>query len=468
MNEPMRRGLLLALVGRPNVGKSSLFNRLTRSRAALVDDTPGLTRDRQYGEVAWGRRLLRVVDTGGFESDIRESLLARMRTQADLAIQEADQILLVLDARTGPLADDLELARRLRRSGKPVIGVVNKAEGHIGASGVSDFHQLGLQALVAISALHGEGVEELLRAVFASCPESVELSVPVEEPQTPEVLSGIARVAVVGCPNAGKSTLVNRLLGEERLVTSDQPGTTRDTIDTPLTDAQGNRYVLVDTAGLRRKSRIALRIEKYAAIAALRAMERAKTAVLVLDAVRGISEQDQRVAGHALEAGCGLVFAVNKWDALPGGRDAENRFRRELGLAFPRFSHAPVIFLSGLSGRGVDRLLPAVRRVWEAGQQRISTGVLNRWLAEAEEENPHPRRSGRPVRIRFVSQVRVGPPLFVFFVNRPEAIEESYRRYLENRLREQFGFQGIPLRMEFRGGKENPFVDRQTGLPKHH
>ncbi|NGZ05611.1 MAG: ribosome biogenesis GTPase Der [Magnetococcales bacterium] len=455
---------LLALVGRPNVGKSSLFNRLTRSRAALVDDTPGLTRDRKYGEVTWGGRGCRVVDTGGFETSTKEPLIARMRMQADLAMQEADLILFVLDAKSGPLADDLELAQRLRRGGKPVIGVVNKAEGHIGASGVGEFHQLALPVLVAVSAAHGEGIDELLRAVVARWPAPMAIS-PAEEPDpettVPPDPHAVARVAVVGCPNAGKSTLINRLLGEERLVTSDLPGTTRDAIDTHLTDGQGHRYVLVDTAGLRRKSRVALRIEKYSAIAALQAMERAKSAVLVLDAVRGISEQDQRVAGHALEAGCGLVFAVNKWDAVPGGREAENRFRRELGLAFPRFDHAPVIFVSGLTGRGVERLLPAVRKVWQAGQQRISTGMLNRWLAEVEEENPHPRHAGRPVRLRFVSQVRVAPPLIIFFVNRPEAIVESYRRYLENRLRERFGFQGVPLRLEFRPStKENPFAER--------
>lgn len=460
-------GPLLALVGRPNVGKSSLFNRLTRTRDALVDDTPGLTRDRKYGVAVWGGRTFRVVDTGGFEFDPHEPLLARMREQAELAVEEADLIFFVLDARTGPLADDLELAARLRRCGKPVICVVNKAEGNAGGPGVAEFHRLGLQPVVAISATHGVGVDDLLRVVAARWPVAApepEILLEGEEGKEGEDVQpqrdDVVRVAIVGCPNAGKSTLVNRLLGEERLVTSDQPGTTRDSVDAPLVDAQGNRFVLVDTAGLRRKARISLRIEKYAAIAALNAMERAKTAVLVLDAVRGVTEQDQRVAGHALEAGCGLVFAINKWDAVPRGRNAESAFRRELGLAFPRFSHAPVVFLSGRTGVGVDRLLPLVRQVWEAGQKRISTGVLNRWLAEVEEANPHPRRTGRPVRFRFASQVRVAPPMVVFFVSRPEEVEESYRRYLENRFREHFGFQGVPLRMDFRGGGDNPYKDK--------
>ncbi|MBF0418386.1 MAG: ribosome biogenesis GTPase Der [Magnetococcales bacterium] len=447
-------GPLLALVGRPNVGKSSLFNRLTRSRAALVDDTPGLTRDRKYGQAVWQGKPFRVVDTGGFEFDEREPLMARMRHQVELAIQEADVLLLVLDARVGALPDDQELARRLRRGGKPVVCVVNKAEGVSGAEGVGEFHRLGLQPVVAISATHGTGVDDLL---------GLALGRGVSEEARDSNCSkrdddDVARVAIVGCPNAGKSTLVNRLLGEERFVTSELPGTTRDAVDALLVDGKGQRYILVDTAGIRRKARIALRIEKYAAIAALNAMERAKTAVLVLDAIRGISEQDQRVAGHALDAGCGLVFAVNKWDALPKrGREAENAFRRELGLAFPRFDHAPVVFLSGRTGHGVERLLPAVRKVWEAGRKRVSTGVLNRWLAEAVEANPPPRAAGRPVKLRFMSQVKSSPPMMIFFVNRPDAIEESYRRYLENRLREQFEFQGVPIRLDFRGG-ENPYV----------
>ncbi|GAB0058403.1 GTPase Der [Candidatus Magnetaquicoccaceae bacterium FCR-1] len=449
-------GPLLALVGRPNVGKSSLFNRMTRSRAALVDDTPGLTRDRKYGHAVWDGKPFRVVDTGGFEFDEREPLMERMRHQVELAIQEADVLLLVLDARVGPLPDDQELARRLRRGGKPVVCVVNKAEGLVGAEGVGEFHRLGLQPVVAISATHGTGVDELLRQALGRGRAATDDESDAHPPKRDD--DDVARVAIVGCPNAGKSTLVNRLLGEERFVTSEIPGTTRDAVDVAFVDGKGQKYILVDTAGIRRKARIALRIEKYAAIAALNAMEKAKTAVLVLDAIRGISEQDQRVAGHALEAGCGLVFAVNKWDTVgKRGRDAENAFRRELGLAFPRFDHAPVVFLSGRTGQGVERLLPAVRKVWEAGRKRISTGMLNRWLAEVVEANPPPRAAGRPVKLRFMSQVKSSPPLILFFVNRPDAIEESYRRYLENRLRERFAFQGVPIRLDFRGG-ENPYV----------
>ncbi|MBF0295757.1 MAG: ribosome biogenesis GTPase Der [Magnetococcales bacterium] len=444
-------GPLLALVGRPNVGKSSLFNRLTGSRDALVDDTPGLTRDRKYGAGVWAERPFRVVDTGGFEFDARDDILVGMREQALLAVEEADCILFVTDGRTGPLADDWQVAEVLRRSGKRVICVVNKAEGRVGAEGVGEFHALGLQPVVPVSATHGMGVADMMDKVFKVCPV-----VATGEAGESE---DVARVAIIGSPNAGKSTLINRLLGEERLVTSDRPGTTRDAVDTLLTDREGRRFVLVDTAGIRRKSRIALRIEKFSVVAALRAMERAGMAVLVLDAVRGVTEQDQKVAGYALEAGCGLVLVVNKWDAIGKGV-TEKGFRQALDEAFPRLSHVPVEFVAARTGWRVDRLLPKVHRVWEAGRLRVSTGVLNRWLAEVEAVNPHPRTGGRPVKIRFVSQVRSAPPEFVFFINRPDAVQESYRRFLENRLRDQFGFHGVPLRLNFRGGGDNPFAEK--------
>ncbi len=457
-------GPLLALVGRPNVGKSSLFNRLTRTRSALVDDTPGLTRDRKYGVGVWSHRPFRVVDTGGFEFDSRDDILVGMQEQAMLAVEEADLILLLMDSRTGPLADDWKLAELLRRSGKSVICVVNKSESNAGAEGVLEFHALGLHPVIPIAATHGIGIDSMMRAVFAAVPtpvvaavEEEEVFVDPEDDEAVEAKPEVVRLAIVGCPNAGKSTLINCLLGEERFVTSDQPGTTRDSVDSELTDKQGRRFILVDTAGIRRKSRISLRIEKFSAIAAIKSMEQAGSAALVVDAVRGITEQDQRVASYAIDAGCSLVLVVNKWDQVVGGQAAEKAFRLTLMEAFPRFTHVPVIFLSAQTGWRVGLLLPEVYRVWKSGHQRISTGVLNRWLADVELANPHPRRSGRPVKIRFVSQVRVSPPTIVFFANRPDAIEESYRRYLENRLREQFGFKGVPLRLFFRGGKENPY-----------
>lgn len=491
---------LIALVGRPNVGKSSLFNRLTRTRAALVDNTPGLTRDRQYGVAdlqpparrTTGRQrrrsalpppqerpgtegavmddavtggAIRLVDTGGFESESGTSVTEAMREQTLLAIQEADAIVFVTDAHTGPLADDWAIAELLRRSGKPLVCAINKAEGHGGREMALEFHRLGLSPLVHVSATHGMGIAPLMQQVMAEWTRCEADKPPprVDDAEDPDTV----RVAVVGCPNAGKSTLINQLLGETRLVVADMPGTTRDTIDLPFIDPQGHPFVLVDTAGIRRKSRIALRIEKYAVLAAMRAMDRAHVAILLLDAVRGITDQDRRVANLALESGCGLVLAINKWDAYTPSdaperrnRQAERRlFLQEVQRAFPSFTHAPVRFLSAKTGLGVADLLPAVRTVWQAGHQRVSTGTLNRWLVETIQRHPPPRTGGRVVKIRYVTQVSAAPPTFIFFTNRDVAIHATYRRYLEGRLRTQFGFSGVPFRISFRSGADNnPYV----------
>ena len=514
---------LIALVGRPNVGKSSLFNRLTRTRAALVDDTPGLTRDRQYGisdflspsrREKTGRRAksrvrsphnrstqdppiqekrvagyaFRLVDTGGFESETCEPLTAAMREQTLLAIQEADAIIFVTDAQSGPLVDDWAIAELLRCSGKPLVCAVNKAEGRTGQDMALEFHRLGLHPLLHISATHGMGLEGLMAHVFAQL-TSVEaeaeakhdvdvVEIEAEASSHGARATSVAahedaiRIAVVGCPNAGKSTLINRMLGEARLVVSDLPGTTRDTIDLPVTDKEGRNFILVDTAGIRKKSRISLRIEKYAVLAALRAMDRALVAVLVLDAVRGITDQDRRVANLALDAGCGLVLAVNKWDAMTGNsalpnsadmwrdkRPDRKRFLEDVSTAFPQFTHAPVLFLSAKTGLGMSHLLPAVFRVWEAGNQRISTGALNRWLSEATAQHAPPRIGGRVVKIRYATQVSVNPPTLILFTNRDVSIHETYRRYLENQLRNRFGFSGASLRVLFRSGSgDNPYA----------
>ena len=474
---------LIALVGRPNVGKSSLFNRLTHSRAALVDDTPGLTRDRQYG-VAHGRgpvgqdaaepvkgkgglrgrnrqeaqgvgRPFRVVDTGGFEPETSEPVTSAMREQTLVAIEEADVILFITDAQSGPLADDWAITDLLRRSGKPLICVVNKAEGRVGSDGVLAFYQLGLHPLCPVSATHGIGMALLVDTVFER------LAAEGAGVQPTDVAPEAVWVAVVGCPNAGKSTLINRLVGEARLVVSDVPGTTRDTIDLPVTDEEGRAFVLVDTAGIRKKSRISLRIEKYAALAAIRAMDRAQVAVLLLDASRGITDQDRRVANLAVDAGCGLVLAVNKWDAMAvGDATARRLFQEEMNLAFPQSSHAPAVFLSAKTGRGVSQILSTVFRVWEAGNQRVPTGALNRWLVDATTQHAPPRTGGRVVKLRYATQVSINPPTFILFTNRPVVIHETYRRYLENRLRVQFGFAGAALRVVFRsgGGENNPYA----------
>lgn len=438
---------LVALVGRPNVGKSTLFNRLTRSRAALVDATPGLTRDRHYGVVQWQERVVRVVDTGGFEPDSGEPVTALMRDQTLVAVEEADMVLFVTDARTGPLADDWVIAKLLRRAGKRVVCVVNKAEGNAARDALLEFYPMGLQPMVAVSAAHGLGMDNLISLLISSQELAPEAESLVDE--------GI-RVAVVGCPNSGKSTLINRLVGEERLVVSEQAGTTRDTIDLALKDDKGQLFTLMDTAGIRRKSRISLRIEKFSVIAAFKAMDRAEVAILVLDTERGITDQDRRVANLAVDAGCGLVFAVNKWDLAAKGRGPRRVFEQALADAFPQLSHAPVLFLSARGGEGVSPLLPTVSRVWRAGQQRIGTGPLNRWLATTLERHPLPRRAGRLVKIRYVTQVTSHPPTLLFFANLPDQVHETYRRYLENQLRDQFKLAGVSVRMVFRKS-ENPY-----------
>ncbi|MBF0348859.1 MAG: ribosome biogenesis GTPase Der [Magnetococcales bacterium] len=445
---------LVALVGRPNVGKSSLFNRLTRKRQALVDDTPGLTRDRHYGDAVWHDRVFRVVDTGGFEPDLGETINRQVWQQAQLAIEEADVVALVLDARTGPMADDHFLADLLRRSGKPVVCVVNKSDGRDGRHGDADFYSLGLGSVVAVSAAHGIGMEAMIEALFAAipAPEREDSSVGDVIAETGEAV----RVAVVGCPNAGKSSLINRLLGAERLVTSEIPGTTRDAVDMPCVDGRGRRMVLVDTAGIRRKSRISMRIEKYSVIAAIKAMDRAQVVVLVMDAQRGVTDQDQRVAALAMDAGKGLVFAFNKWDLIRG--QEKGTFTRNLWDAFPHFNHAELVFLSALTGKGVEKLADVIHRTHKEGLRHISTGVLNRWLRSVVEKHPPPRRMHRMIRIRYMTQVSTQPPTMLIFANLPDQIHDTYRRYLENQLRESFGFSGVVIRLLFRKG-ENPYEE---------
>ncbi|MBF0434703.1 MAG: ribosome biogenesis GTPase Der [Magnetococcales bacterium] len=444
---------LVALVGRPNVGKSSLFNRLTRTRLALVDDTPGLTRDRHYAQAAWDGRVFRVVDTGGFEPDQSETIKRQVWHQAQLAVEEADLVVLVLDARVGPLADDMFLADLLRRSGKPVLCAVNKSDGHQGRHGYAEFYTLGLEPVIAISASHGTGIGELVAALLAALPPENEGDAVVGD-------DAVVRVAVVGCPNAGKSSLINRLLGEDRLVTSEIPGTTRDSIDMLCVDGRGRAMILVDTAGIRRKSRIALRIEKFSVLAAIRAIDRSHVVVLVMDALRGITDQDLRVAGLAMEAGKGLVFAVNKWDQMPVGKRTERDFSVAVRDAFPHFSHGRLVFLSAVTGKGVGKLTDEIHLTHKEGLRHISTGVLNRWLRDVVEKHPPPRRMHRLIRLRYMTQVSSQPPTMVIFANLPDQIHETYRRYLENQLREAFGFSGVVIRLLFRKG-ENPY-EQQT------
>ena len=441
---------LLAIVGRPNVGKSTLFNRLVGGRPALVHDTPHLTRDRRYGDVDYFGRALRVVDTGGLDPEAeREVVGAGIHRQAMRAIDEADAVLLVVDGRAGLSSVDHALARQLRATGKPLFLAVNKVDHPTRDGLVHEFHELGLGEPFAISAAHGRGVDPLLEAICAALPE--------REPEPePEPDSGPLRVAFVGRPNAGKSSLTNRLLGEERSLVHHEAGTTTDPVDAPFSIG-GRDYILVDTAGIRRKAKINEDIEKLAVTMALGQIERADVVVLVIDAGIGPAEQDARIAGKVEEAGRALVLALNKSDLIAGDKRAAE-LREAMTETFHFMPWAPITMLSAQRGDGVERLLDLVDRAAAEHARRIPTAQLNRFFADLVEERPPPLHHGRAVRVHYLTQVGVKPPTFVLWANHPEGLAPSYRRFLANRLRDAYGFRGTPLRIVVKARK-----DRHTG-----
>ena len=443
---------VIALVGRPNVGKSTLFNVLTRTRDALVADVPGLTRDRKYGYARVGERRCVMVDTGGLVETVAgvERLMAE---QTMKAVQEADRVLFLVDARAGCSSSDLHVADVLRRAGKPVLVVVNKAESLDPDMATADFHQLGFGDPVAISATHVEGVWSLMERALEDFPE------PQPEPEPSEDADDI-RVAVVGRPNVGKSTLINRLLGEERLVTFDQPGTTRDTVYVPF-ERDGQGYVLIDTAGVRRRARVSEAIEKFSIVKTLQAIEHAHVVVGVIDAHDTVAEQDASLLGMVAEQGRALVVAVNKWDGIAPDQRQAIRDGLDLRLDFLRF--APVHFISARHGTGVGELMVAVRAAYRAAMRELPTKELTSALEQAVAVHQPPLVRGRRIKLRYAHQGGRNPPIVVIHGNQTQHVPATYRRFLENHFREVFRLEGTPLRIEFRTD-DNPFAGRRNPL----
>ncbi len=431
---------VVAVVGRPNVGKSTLFNKLIGQRLSIVEDTPGVTRDRIFADCEWRGRTFMLADTGGIEPKTDDVILAQMRRQAQLAIEQADVIVLVTDLRTGVTANDQDVAAMLQKSGKPIVLCVNKCDTP-GAPPVEfyEFYNLGLGDPIAVSSVHGMGTGDLLDAVFEYLPEND------EDEDEPDII----RVAVIGRPNAGKSSLINCVAGEERSIVSDVAGTTRDAIDTRISNAHGE-FIFIDTAGLRRKSRVDDAVEKYSVLRAEMAVERADVCVIMIDGVEGFTEQDSKVAGIAHEKGKACVIAVNKWDAVEKDDKTMDQMRKKLMNDFSFMPYAPFIFLSAKTGQRVDRLFELIKFVSEQNAMRISTGTLNDVLALATARVQPPTDKGKRLRIYYMTQVSIKPPTFVFFVNRADLFHFSYQRYLENQLRETFGLEGTPVRFVIR------------------
>ncbi|MBK5965116.1 ribosome biogenesis GTPase Der [Thiocystis minor] len=443
---------VITLIGRPNVGKSTLFNRLTRTRDALVADFPGLTRDRQYGVGQIGPKPYVIVDTGGIGT-APEGVEALMERQVLRAIDEADHLLFMVDARDGCSPEDIEISQRLRRLGKPITLVVNKSDSTDPTFATADFHRLGLGEPWPVSSTQGNGVRELIDRVFEQLPEA-EGSIDGEDTQ-----EGI-RVAVVGRPNAGKSTLINRLLGEERLVTFDLPGTTRDSIFIPF-ERLGRHYTLIDTAGLRRRARVQEAIEKFSVIKTLQAIAASNVIILVIDAHQGIGEQDATLAGHIIESGRALVVAINKWDGLDTEQREQVKSQFQRKLAFLDF--AKLHLISALHGSGVGLLLDEVEHAYANATRDLGTPVLTRLLEAAVQEHQPPIVHGRRIKLRYAHQGGRNPPIIVIHGNQTEAVPETYRRYLINRFRKELKLLGTPLRLEFKTGN-NPFQGRRNQL----
>lgn len=429
---------VVAVIGRPNVGKSTLFNRITRRRDAIVDDRPGVTRDRHYGNAAWNGQEFILVDTGGFISGDDDRFAASIRFQVEQAVEEADAVVLVLDGKGGISPFDRDLIDWLRVVERPLFYTVNKIDGPEQEDRLYEFYALGIESLFPISAEHGYGVSDFLDEVVKQLPPAIE-----------EADADHIRIALVGRPNVGKSSLINRLVGQERLVVSDVPGTTRDAIDT-ICEHQGQSYLLIDTAGIRRKAKVDLKLEKFSIIKALKRLERCDVALVVLDAGEGVTEQDIKVAGYANDRGCGTIFVLNKWDLVDKTTHTTRQYEEQVRHASKFLNYAPVITVSALTGQRIHKLFPLVRTLHKQYTTRIGTGQVNRIITNATHRTEPPLHKGRRLKFYYTTQISDRPPTFVSFVNYPDAVHFSYRRYLLNQLRTETGLDKVPLRLYFR------------------
>ena len=432
---------IVAIVGRPNVGKSTLFNKLIGERRSIVEDTPGVTRDRIYGETEWCGKGLIVIDTGGIEPKTDDIILKQMRFQAEVAIESADVIIFMCDVRTGLTADDRDIAVMLQKSGKPIIPCINKCDS-VGAPPFEfyEFYELGFDCEpIAVSSVHGSGTGDLLDEVLKNLPEAIGND---EEDDS-------IKVAVIGKPNAGKSSIINKIIGQERLIVSNIAGTTRDAVDTQVT-VNGKKYTFIDTAGIRRQSKINDKIEKYSVLRAHMAVERADVCLIMIDAATGITEQDEKIAGIAHEAGKASIIVVNKWDSIEKDNSTTNRFNEKIRTSLAYMPYAPIAYVSALTGQRINTLFTQIDEVFAHSHNRITTGMLNEVLAEATMRVQPPSDKGRRLKIYYMTQISVAPPTFVIFCNNAELFHFSYQRYIENCLRETFGFVGTPIKLIIR------------------
>ena len=431
---------IIAIVGRPNVGKSTLFNKLTGKRLAIVEDTPGVTRDRIYSECEWLNHTVMLIDTGGIEPKTDDGMLSKMRDQANIAIESADVIILVTDLLSGVTANDADIAAMLLKSGKPVVLCVNKCD-RIGEPPAEfyEFYNLGLGDPIAVSSVHGHGTGDLLDACFKY----------IDFDKEDEYDEDTVKVAIIGKPNVGKSSLVNRIAGEERVIVSDMAGTTRDATDTEVESKYG-KFVLIDTAGIRRKSRVDDNVEKYSVLRSYMAVDRSDVCVIMIDATEGFTEQDSKVAGYAHEQGKACVIAVNKWDAVEKDGNTMNKFQKELEADFSFMSYAPIVFISALTGQRVDKLFELIVSTYEQNCRRISTGMLNDMLSYATAKVQPPSDKGKRLKLYYMTQASTKPPTFVVFCNRSDLFHFSYQRYIENQIRETFGLTGTPIKIVVR------------------